>query len=242
MAKFCTKCGEKTVNGKCPKCVENVSTDTTTEDIKGGLLDCVNIFKKVFTKPFEAVGEYVKESKVVTGIIMIILTAASAGLYRFATLKSTKHMIVGNSVSSVEDMLKGVLSKNLEPDYFKEFMNQFADSLALYAALVVIGWIIISKLFKGTASIKEIITAAGLSLSVVLIANLVNSVVIFIDGEAIMHIIGYVFAFASSLSCLLLYASIKEISGIDKNKFFIAVATMSVSATIIIDIVKKIFE
>ena len=76
----------------------------------------------------------------------------------------------------------------------------------------------------------------------VLTANLVNSVLVFIDGSFIGNIRAYIASFASILSVIILYKSVKEVAGVDNNKLFMAVASMSVFATVVIDIVKKIFD
>lgn len=253
MAKFCTKCGKKLENGKTCDCQQNkknievVETTASQIDIKESLLDCVNVFKKIFTKPIEAIKEFVCDNKFVAGIIMIVVTAISTGLYKLATLKNMYSSSSADSfnLSDFSDLLNSALSGgsvSTEPEYFKEFLTTFATNLVEYALIVLIGYLIISKLFKGTATWKQMITAVAISLSVLLTANLINSVLVFIDGSFIGNIRSYIASFASILSVLFLYKSVKEIAGIDQNKIFISVASMSVFATIVIDIAKKIFE
>ncbi len=254
MAKFCTKCGSELVDGKCPKCKEEkTKTVETVEveavDVKQSFMDCLNVFKKIVTKPFEAIKEFVTENKYVAGIIMIVCTAIATGIYKIATLKN---MYSANSASrfnanDLGDLFSaalsgGSLSSFAKPDYFKEFMTTFAYSLVEYAALVFIGYLVITKLFKGNATIKHMLTAVGISLSLVLVANLVNSIIIFIDGEAIGYIRTYVMTFASIFSTLILYEGVKSVAEIDKEKMFLGIASMSICATIVIDIAHKIFN
>ena len=70
MAKFCTKCGKKLEDGKTCDCQKNkkveekvVETTSTQIDIKESLMDCINVFKKIFTKPVEAIKEFVCEMR-----------------------------------------------------------------------------------------------------------------------------------------------------------------------------------
>lgn len=253
MAKFCTKCGKKLEEGMVCDC-QNTNSNTnvtsngsTNVDIKESFMDCVNAFKKVFTKPMDAIKEFVCDNKFIAGIIMILVTAITNGLYKIATLKSMYSASSSDSfnLSDFSSLLNSALSGNnisTEPEYFKEFFTSFATNLVEYCLIALVGYLIISKILKGKATWKQVITAVAISLSVVLTANLINSVLVFIDGNFIGNIRSYIASFASILSVLILYKSIDEVAGIDKNRIFISVASMSVFATIIIDIVKKIFE
>jgi hypothetical protein len=255
MAKFCTKCGSELVDSKCPKCADtktvkstkNEVVETTTVDVKQSFMDCLNVFKNIFTKPFEAIKDFVMENKYISGIIMIVVAALSTGLYKIATLKNaySSNDINSFSANDLSSLFSSALSGNLtssEPEYLKEFLTTFVTNLAEYALIAVIGYLIISKLFKGTASIKQIITAVGISLSVILAANLINSILVFIDGEFVAYLRTYVFSFGTILSTLILYVSVKDIAGIDKNKLFITVASMSVLATAAMDLFQKLFN
>ena len=86
------------------------------------------------------------------------------------------------------------------------------------------------------------VAAVGISLSVVLAVNLVNSVLVFIDGEFIGDLRVYLASFASILSTLILYGSVKHVAGVNENKLFVSVASMSVFATIAMDLVQKILN
>ena len=89
MAKFCTKCGKELVDGVCPSCASSEKeTVSGSVDIKGSLMECVNVFKKIFTKPFDAIKEFVSENKFIAGIIMVVISALSTGIYKIATLKN----------------------------------------------------------------------------------------------------------------------------------------------------------
>ena len=251
MAKFCTKCGTALEDGKCPKCKETKSTAKveTVEavDIKESFMDCLGVVKTIVTKPVNTVKEYVCENKYVTGIIMIVLTAIATGIYKIATLKNIYSSSSADSfnASDFSDLLDSALSGNsfsAEPDYLKEFMTTFAYNLAEFALIAVIGYFVISKVFKGTATIKEMFSVVGVALAVVLCANLVNSILVFIDGEAIGYIRGYVSTFGVIFSYLLIYEGITKVANIDKEKVFLNVASMCILVTVVIDIFHKLFN
>lgn len=251
MAKFCTKCGKELVDGKACSCSskkEDTVVATTNEfNLKESCMDCVNIFKNIFTKPFDAIKEFVCEHKYIAGIILIVLVAISSGLYKIAVLKNmyTSTSPDAFNANDLLGILGGALSGDLSfgaPNYMKEFFTTFATSLAEYALIVLIGYLIIAKLFKGKATWKNMITVVAIGLSVVLVGNVINSILVFIDGEFIGNIRSYIASFASIMSMLILYGAVKEVAEIDKNKLFITVASMSVFATVVIDIVKKIFD
>lgn len=252
MAKFCTKCGKELNMGVCDTCGSNITMTTTVTsqptDVKGSLMDCVKVFKGIFTKPLDVIKNFVSENKFISGIILAVVAALSKGIYKIAYLKSmysatksVSDLSAGDLSSLISSALTGELSV-AKPEYFKEFMTTFAMNALEYALIIVLGYLIISKLFKGTASIKEMVAAVGLSLSVVLVATLLNSVLVFIDGDFIVNLRGYLSSFASILSMLILYGSVKHVSGVDENKLFVTVASMSVFATIVMDLVQKIFD
>jgi len=241
MAKFCSRCGRPLNEGEVCNCAPVVQQSAPVApqtvavsaapaqaagsiDIKGCLMDCVNIFKKIFTKPVEAIKEFVNDNNFVAGIIMIVVSALITGLYRMAALKS---------------IYSGTF---LKPDYLKEFMNVFLPTIGEYALIAIIGYLIVSKLFKGTATIKQIVTAVGISLSVIIVTNVINSALVFMDGEFIVSLRTYIASFASILNVIILYASIKHAAGIDENKLFIGVTSIFVFASVAIDLIQKMFD
>ena len=252
MAKFCTKCGSEMVDGKCPKCKdvkkEVVVATTESVDVKQSFMDCLEVLKGIFTKPFDVIKKFVVENKFVSGIIMVVMAALSTGIYKIATLKnmyssSSASSFNENDLSSmISSALSGDLKATAEPEYLKEFFTTFATNLAEYALLAVLGYVVVSKLFKGSASIKEMISAVGVSLAVVLVANLLNSILVFVDAEFIGYVRSYVATFASITSTLVLAGGVYQAAKLDKNKLFLSVALMSIFATAVMDIVDKLFN
>lgn len=248
MAKFCTKCGSEMVDGKCPKCKEVkeevVVATTGTVDVKQSFMDCLEVLKGIFTKPFEVIKKFVVDNKFVTGIILVVMAAISSGIYKMAELKNPGAMTSSGKIdiNDFTSLLGSGLSGN-EPEYLKEFMTTFVTSLAEYALIAVIGYLVVSKLFKGSASIKEMISAVGVSLVLVIVANLLNSILSFVDAEVVQrYIIGYITSFASIIKTLVLAGGVYQAAKIDKNKLFVSVASIMIFSTVVIDICNKLFN
>lgn len=250
MTKFCTKCGEELIQGEKHICSASKNKKTEKEevktvndiDFKEGFTNCLNYLKALISKPIEAIDDFVTEKKYFSGVLLIVLTAIASGLYKIATLHTAygANSSKGFSGTELAELLK--LSFSKEPDYLKEFMTNFATSLAQYALIAVLGYFIIKSLFKGKATIKEMFASVGASLGIVFIAFVLNAILVFIDAEVVGYIRTYITSFASIISILVLYKSVKKVSQIDKEKLFLTTASMSVSATIVIDIINKLFD
>lgn len=248
MGKFCTKCGRPLQEGEICGCGNEIEEmkekKDFTIDIKESFIDCFEIFKKVITKPFEAINNFVTENKYISGIIMMVMAALSTGIYKLAVLKNSYQMVE----SSLDghggwlDIWSNFTGESVRPAYFKEFLTETATNLIQYIVLVILGYLIISKLMNGKSTWKHILTAVGISLSVVIGANLMNSILTFINGELIIHLISYVSSFASIFSILLLYESVKGVAEVDKNKLLIGITSMLVCANIVVDFIQKIFS
>ena len=195
MAKFCSNCGKELVDGNCSKC-GNVKKSFNFKD---SCLECWKAIVGIFTKPVDTISKFVVDNKFISGIMLIILTALFTGVYKMASLKSIE--------SSYSDI-----------NYLKEFFNEFLTNLGLYAALVLIGWVVITKLFKGKGSLKQMIQIVSISLIVSMLSYLICSAFVFVDKEVMLYIIKYIFSFATIYEFVTFFVAVKEVSGIDKNK------------------------
>ena len=198
-------------------------------DIKESCMTCLNGLKNIFIKPVEAIKDFVADDNFISGIIMIVVAAITAGIYKLATLKRAYDMVNSGWLKA-------------KPEYLKEFFTTFGVHILEYALIVALGYLIVSKIFTGKTTFKQMISTVGISLSLVIIANLINSILVFIDAEAISYIIKYLSRFAMIYSYLIIYFAIKEIGKIDENKLFLSVASMTVCATVTIDILNKLFN
>ena len=245
MAKFCSRCGKKLEDGMVCDCAP-VVTEVADTDIKESFLDCLGVLKGIFTKPFDTIKKFVTENKFITGIILIAIAALLSGVYKIAVLKNlySASSIDSISANDLVGMLSSALSGSAlaEPSYLKEFFTTFALSLVEYALIAGVGYLLLAKLLKAKTSFKQVISAVGVSLSVVIVAFALNSILAFIDGSFVANLRSYVTAFTGILSTLILCTSVKHISKIDDNKLFLSVASMSVVATIVIDILNNIIN
>ncbi len=199
-------------------------------NLKQSSLDCLEVFKKIFTKPVDIINDFVKDNKFISGIIMILVATITAGIYKIATLKA------------IYDETNIGYFKAPKPEYLKEFFTTCGVELLRYALIVVIGYIIINKLLKAKTTLKQMINVVALGVALVLVANLVNSILIFMDGEAISFIRGYLANFAKIFGYLIMYKSVKETASVNENKLFVSVSSMIVLATVAIDVLNKLFN
>ena len=220
MAKFCSNCGKELVDGKCSKCGNNVKESFSFKD---SCLECWKAIVGIFTKPADTISKFVVDNKFVSGIMLIVLTALFSGVYKMASSKSGE--------TSFSDI-----------NYLKEFFNEFLTNLGLYAALVIIGWVVVTKLFKGKGSLKQMIQIVGISLTVTMLSYLLCSALVFVEKEVILYIMKYISSFAFIYKFITFFVATKEVSGIDKNKLFLTVASIFICSTIVVDVVLKIFE
>ena len=211
---------------------EEIKIQTVSEtqkgdfDIQASMKAILNAIKGVFTKPIDAIKEFVTDNNFIAGIIMIICAALTTGIYKLAILKRSYDGI----------------SKYYKPEYLKEFFTTFGEHLLQYALLAIFGYLIISLIFKGKTTIKQMAAAVGISLSLVIISYLASSILVFIDAEVVTHIISYIHLFASIYTYLIMFIAVKEVGEIDKNKLFLSVACMFIAASIGMDIYSKLFK
>lgn len=223
MAKFCSNCGKELVDGKCSKCGNVKESAKGSFNFKDSCLECWKAIAGIFTKPVDTISKFVVDNKFISGIMLIIVTALFTGVYKIASLKSIE--------TSFSDI-----------NYLKEFFNEFLTNLGLYAALVIIGWAVITKLFKGKGSLKQMVQIVGISLVVSMLSYLICSALVFVDKEVIIYIMKYIFSFASIYEFITFFVAVKEVSGIDKNKLFLTVSSIFICSTIVVDVILKIFE
>ena len=214
----------------------------TADDIKEGGKDCLEIVKGIFTKPFDVIKKFAVEKKFLTGVIMIVITAIANGLCKIATLKNMYGASSSDGFSTAE--ILSAMSGNYsgEPDYLEEFFKAFGYGLLEYAAIAVIGYLLITKVLKGKATLKQVVAMAGVSLTVVALAFLVNAGLVYIDSEFVSYIRSYITTLGYIFSVAIFYVCISELAGIDKNKLFLTVAGAFIAGTAAVDLVQKILE
>ena len=94
MAKFCTNCGKKLVDGKPCDCMKKQSKKVeeveVVESNAGDMLnDFLEAFKGIFAKPVETMKKYANSSKIILVMIMIAVNSLVFGLYVYLFAKES---------------------------------------------------------------------------------------------------------------------------------------------------------
>lgn len=227
MAKFCTKCGKELKEGKacdCSSSKANTNTSANAIDFKECGNDCLSLVKGIFVKPVETIKDFVVESKLISAIIMIVVAALSAGLYQMAYEKAI------------------LASDWYKPKYLNDFFTTSLDNLVRFALLAALGYVVVALLFKGKTTWKKMVAMVGAAVSVIIVANLVNSILVFVDAELVAYIRGYVATFSEVMSILIVYKSIEETAELDKNKLMIGTVSLYVLVSAAMDLYAKIVK
>ncbi len=235
MAKFCTKCGKPLEEGQVCDCQATVDTtatvapttasaSTSSIDFKESGKDCLEVLKGIFVKPVETIKNFVADNKLVAAIIMIVAAALSTGLYTMAYEKAK------------------LASKYYEPKYLNDFFTTSLDNLVKFALIAAIGYLLITVIFKGKTTWKQMVAAVGAGVAAVLCANVINSVLVFVDAEFVSYLASYISTFATFALFLVVYKSIEETAELDKNKLFLGAISLFVLVEAGMDLYAKIFK
>lgn len=226
MAKFCTKCGKELTEGQACDCQasQTATANTGSVDFKECGKDCLNLLKGIFTKPVETIKNFVVDNKLVAAIIMIVVAALSNGLFRIAYEKAK------------------LASAYYEPRYLNDFFTVSLESLVRYALIAVIGYVLVTLIFKGKTSWKQMVAAVGAGVTAVIVANVINSMLAFVDAEFFGYVASYISTFASFTLFLVVYKAIEETAELDKNKLFLGSISLFVLVEAGMDLYAKIVK
>ena len=122
MAKFCTKCGSKLVDGKCPNC-ENKKSEVPTTGFD--MNEMIEVVKGMFTKPVDTIKEVVENenitiSSILIGInaIIIAFNVRPNALAKEAAEKEEveikQYSVIYQAIEDVEAAMKGMLDPEFE--------------------------------------------------------------------------------------------------------------------------------
>lgn len=204
MAKFCTKCGSKLVDGKCPNC-ENKTTEVTTGFDFNELVSAV---KGMFTKPVDTIKEVVETENITIGGILIAINAVIIAL--FCCLSSKELIGVFASASGFNSLI----ATSIEIPYARIFFTTLVIVLVTYAILAGLFYLVADKLFHGNSSYKKMLTYLGIT-SVILTVTMLGTIIFMYVSVQLMMLIllcGIV------LSNVYMIQGFRYTSDIDKNK------------------------
>ena len=205
MAKFCTKCGSKLVDGKCPNC-ENKKSEvpTTGFDIN----EMIEVVKGMFTKPVDTIKEVVENENITISSILIGINAIIIAL--FCCLGSKELIGVFTSTSGFSSLM----ATSIEIPYARIFFTTLVTVLVTYAILAGLFYLVADKLFHGNSSYKKMITYLGIT-SIILSTTMLGTIVLMYVSVQLMLLF---------LLCGLVLSNVYMIQGfrytaeIDKNK------------------------
>lgn len=204
MAKFCTKCGSKLVDGKCPKC-ENKATEVATTFDFNELLTAV---KGMFTKPIDTIKEIIETENITIAGILIAINAVIIAL--FCCLGSKELIGLFTSASG----LSSLLSSSIEIPYARIFFTTLIIVLVTYAIVAGLFYLVSDKLFHGNSSYKKMITYLGIT-STILTATVLGTIVLMYVSVQLMTLF---LLCGITISNVYMIQGFQYVTDIDKNK------------------------
>ena len=259
MSHYCEKCGRPLTEGEVCYCdVEHVEyqgneanntlpteigvkkkVNTANIDFSKYVNEIVNVFKGIFSKPVDTIKDFISEDKYISGIVLLVLTAISGGIYRIAYLKSTYNP-ANDLISKLGNYFMG--EAPAKPAYFKEFFKSFGGDVLRYALIVLAFYVIVNTILKLKGSYKQAINVVAISFVALIIANLLKTVLVFSDSTILGYVSSYISTFSYLFEIIVLSYGIKEVTGIDKNKLLYVIPSILISATCVYDILRNLFK
>jgi len=259
MAKFCTKCGKKLVEGKTCDCekdtnetVETKKEETTSSvDASAMFHDYIEVAKGMFTHPIDTMKKYAKEKNFVLGLIMMAVYAITVGLMIWLAAKRLMELSgIPEEISSmgsveivaelieegIPTQIAGILGIILRGDIsilFKVAIFVIAN-MAMMAGFI---HIIAGPILKAKVDVKQIFTLVGVTSVLGAVATLVAIVCMYISGQLMALVLGI----AAMLQCLYLYHGLVATTKIPENKLaYTFVAANAITMFLLFTVVIKI--
>ncbi len=204
MAKFCTKCGSKLVDGKCPNC-ENKTTEVATKFDFNELLASV---KGMFTKPVDTMKEIIETENITIGGILIAINALIIAL--FCCLGSKELISLFTSTSGFSSLM----STSIEIPYARIFFTTLVIVLVTYAIIAGLFYLVADKLFHGNSNYKKMIAYLGIT-SVILTTTMLGTIVLMYVSAQLMILF---LLCGVALSNVYMIQGFQFTASIDKNK------------------------
>lgn len=160
MAKFCTKCGKPLKEGQVCDCSkEQIEELEEVVESNGFFNDLINVFIRVFTKPFSAIKEFSDKEGLGFAFTLIGISSIFVGLFFYFGFGSTLKSIT-NSMNSMSSLFgSGLSSADMlnSPDI--PFLPMFITGIVMTFATACIHalWskLFIGIVFKGKGTLKE---------------------------------------------------------------------------------------
>ena len=239
MAKFCTNCGKKLVDGKPCDCEKKESKKVEeVEVVSTGAGEMVNDYiealKGIFTKPVDTMKKYAKSSKFVLAMIMLGINAIVFGLYIY--------LFAGESVSVLARLmgysslmsLSGASVSVPASVFFWAFLFMAVFFFALGGLL----YLFCGPIMKDDTNFKEIMSLIGVNAVFTTITILVALIFVYIKtwiSLVILMLGGFIFILNT-------YHGFTNLVKIDKNRIaYVFTASYAITLFVVCYILPKIF-
>ena len=233
MAKFCTNCGKKLVDGKPCDCMKKQSKKVeeveVVESNAGDMLnDFLEAFKGIFAKPVETMKKYANSSKIILAMIMIAVNSLVFGLYVYLFAKE--------SIGLFSSSLLGIGRAASVPA--SVFFWPFLFMIVFFFALAGLLYLFCGPVLKDEVDFKEIVGLVGVNALLTTVTILVALIFIFI--KPVISII--LLAIGGVMYLLNTYHGFTNLVVIDKNKMmYVFTASYAITLFIVCYLLPKIF-
>ena len=234
MAKFCTNCGKKLVDGKPCDCekkeekkvVETEVVMTSSSDLVNEYLEAL---KGIFVKPVDTMKKFTKKANLTLTVIMLLLNSIIFGLFVYLFAKES----VGSALSSIY-YISGRGYEVPASVFFGAFVLMIVFFFCLGGLLHLI-----ANLMKKESDFKEIMALIGVNAVFTTVTTLVALVFMFING----WLAAIILAIAGFMFLLNLYHGFVNYTAIDKNKICYAFTVCyAITLFLVCYVLPKIFD
>lgn len=239
MAKFCTKCGKKLEEGEtcnCSSAKTQSAPSTTGFDFNELLNDYLNVIKGIFTRPSDTIKEFAKSSKMILGIIAMVINCLVSGLFFY--------FFVDKALGSVMSMFMGgygslLSSAGMSVPFGRIFFMGLLCMVFWFAVCALVIFVIANPILKDKMDIKKTFALVGVCSIFTTLTTLVALIFTFISVKfaLIILILGAIFYLTH------LYQGLNDVTNINKNRLvYVFVPAVGLATFLMIEIVPRLFS
>lgn len=238
MAKFCTKCGKKLVEGETCSCLKKAEKHqekeivaTTNNSFNDYFNDYITVAKGIFTHPIQTIKEFATSEKFVLGLIMIAINCLAMILFLVLSIPE-----IGSNLDGMLGFGYGMASSELEIPFetLVKIFIMFVGGSATTAAML---YVMAGPVFKTNADIKQIFSLVGVCSVFSTVTTLVATICAFIS----VKVMAILLLLASLLYQLHLYHGFVVTTETNEEKIgYSFAAAIAVSIFVVVYLLPKI--
>lgn len=226
MAKFCTNCGKKLVNGKC----DCEKKETKEEVITNGsdlINEYIDAIKGIFIKPVDTMKKYTKKANLTLSVIMVVLNSIIFGLFAYLFVKENVGAIMPYAYLGGYEVPASV------------FFIFFLLMLVFFFCLAGLLYLFTNKIMKTDSNFKELMTLISVNSVFTTITTLLALIFIFIN----IWVASFIILVSSLIYLINIYHGFSQYTKIDKNKIcYIFTTCYVITMFVVCYILPKIFS